>query len=49
MRCKSYTIRDPEKFAHLSKLYSTMMDHYAKVDYAKRRELQDLEAKAFPA
>jgi len=26
-----------------------MMEHYAKVDWAKRKELQELEAKAFPS
>jgi hypothetical protein len=48
-RCKSYAIRNPEKFHYLSKLYSAMMDYYAKVDYANRKELQELEAKAFPS
>ena len=42
MRCKIYLIRNPEKFAHLARLYSVMMDHDAKVDWAKRRELQEL-------
>jgi hypothetical protein len=28
--------------------YHAMQEHYAKVDYAKRKEVEELAAKAFP-
>jgi hypothetical protein len=42
-------VRDPARFTRFSKLYAAMQEHYAKVDWAKRQEVKELEAKAFPS
>jgi hypothetical protein len=47
-RCTNYVIRDPVRFTQFFKFYSATQAHYAKVDWAKRRELKGLEAKACP-
>ena len=46
-RCTNFLVRDPFRFTRFSKLYAAMQEHYAKVDYAKRKEVQELAAKAF--
>ena len=48
-RCKDYLVRDPARFSRFSKMYAAMQEHYAKVDWAKRQELKELEAKTFPS
>jgi hypothetical protein len=35
--------------ARFTRLYNAMQEHYAKVDYAKRQEVAELAAKAFPS
>jgi hypothetical protein len=42
-RCANWSVRDPTRFTRFSKLYAAMQEHYTKVDYAERRELQELE------
>lgn len=38
----NWSVRDPARFTRFSRLYAAMQDHYAKVDWAQRRELQEL-------
>jgi hypothetical protein len=48
-RCSNWAVRDPVRFTRFSKIYSATQEHYARVDYAKRKELQEQEAKMFPS
>ena len=48
-RCLNWSVVMPTSFMRFSKLYSAMQEHYAKVDYAKRKEVEELAANAFPA
>ena len=48
-RCRSYSVNDPDRFTKFSRQYAAMQEYYAKVDYAKRKEIEELAAKAFPA
>ena len=46
-RCSNWAVRDPARFTRFSKIHSAMQEHYAKVDWAKRQELKELETKTF--
>lgn len=41
-RCSHWSVREPAGFTRFSKLYAALQEHYAKVDYAKRKEVQEL-------
>jgi hypothetical protein len=42
-RCSNWSVRDPARFTRFSKLYAAMQEYYSKVDWAKRKEVQELE------
>jgi hypothetical protein len=46
-RCANFAVRDSARFTRFFKLYNAMQEYYAKVEFAKRRELQEQEAKMF--
>ena len=46
-RCSDYTVIKPWDFTRFSKLYSGMQEYYTKVEYAKRKEVEELAAKVF--